>query len=295
MLLKVFVVEEHTEVLEVLSLAVRRGIMKAGNCQFVHFDSHPDLSCFEGIYPEHIRDRAELCHRLRNSEDGISSFILPAIAMGLLNNVVWVRPPWTNQIPDGIYPRMVFGWTSKVVGEKMAMETNFDYWKGDGNAVFSKSELSNATEFDLAVQTIKEWSSTVPSVCGASCGGIDDFSNQIDCIDWVLDVCLDYFSCANPLQEPDLPEHISTAEEIADMVNEFREALQVQLLTGLRKPPCLCTIARSEQDGFTPGSVAAGLEEAVLNVLREVYGQIKLFNVPSFECFYDVNFIRSVK
>lgn len=300
--LKVFIVEEHTEALEVLSLAVRRGILKPENCQFVHLDSHPDLSCFEGILPEHIRDRAELCHRLRNSEDGISSFILPAIAMGLLNGVIWIRPPWTEQIPDGDHPRMVFGWTKQEAGQKMAMLTDFPYWKDDGNAICCRSELTNTTEFDLVVQTIEQWACASQSssdkahkrkrsadVCSK------DVPNDSSNGDWVLDICLDYFSCANPLQVPDLPEHISTAEEIACMLTTLREALQAQLQQGLRRPPSICTIARSEQDGFTPSPQAAGLEESVLSVLRDVFGAIKVYNIPSFECFYDVDFIRSVK
>jgi hypothetical protein len=112
--------------------------------------------------------------------------------------------------------------------------------------------------------------------------------------DWVLDICLDYFSCANPLQEPDLPEHISSAEEIAAMLEALREALQVQLQYGFCRPPALCIIARSEQDGFTPGAVAAGLEDSVVAMLRKVYGEVHVHVVESFESFYDPQFIRSV-
>ena len=289
--LKVFVVEEHTEALEVLSLAARRKLIKVNDCTFVHLDSHPDLSCFEGVDREHMRDRVELCHRLRNSEDGISSFILPSIAMGLLKNVIWIKPPWTDQIPDGEYNNLTFGFKDETKGGQMAIATDLSYWFDDGNAVVSDGELTDTTSFDLRVQSAEDWLLSAKSTPPG-----DTFHRG----EWVLDICLDYFSCANPLQEPDLPDHVSTAEEIALMLQTLRQGLSSLLQSHsdgsalLGRPPSLCIIARSEQDGFTPGEVAAGLESSVLALLSEVYGETKVYNVPSFELFYDTDFIRSV-
>jgi len=284
--LKVFVIEEHTEALEVLSLAARRKLIRINDCTFVHLDSHPDLSCFEGVDREHMKDRVELCHRLRNSEDGISSFILPSIAMGLLKNVVWIKPPWTDQIPSGDYNNLTFGFKAKTKGGRMAIATDLSYWFDDGNSVARDNELCDATSFDLRVQSVEDW-----LVCAKSNLPGDTFHRG----SWILDICLDYFSCANPLQEPDLPDHVSTAEEIALMLQTLQEGLS-SLLHGdsTLGPPSLCIIARSEQDGFTPGEVAAGLESSVLALLSEVYGETKVYNVPSFELFYDTDFIRSV-
>lgn len=285
--LMIFVIEEHTEALEVLSLAARRKLIKVNDCTFVHFDSHPDLSCFDGVDREHMGDRAELCHRLRNSEDGISSFILPSIAMGLLKNVIWIKPPWTDQINSGDYPNLTFGFKTHTKGGRMAIATDLSYWADDGNAVANRSELTDTTSFDLRVQSVEDWLLQAKSLCP-----YDTFHRG----DWVLDICLDYFSCANPLQEPDLPDHISTAEEIAQMLQILREGLvsllQAEIAIG---PPSLCIIARSEQDGFTPGDVAAGLESSVLALLKEVYGETQVYNVPSFELFYDPDFIRRVR
>jgi hypothetical protein len=33
----------------------------------------------------------------------IADWILPAIYMGHIGRVVWVKPPWANQITDGSY------------------------------------------------------------------------------------------------------------------------------------------------------------------------------------------------
>lgn len=301
--LRVFIIEEHTEAYEVLHLAARRGLIHLRSCRMVHFDSHPDLSCFDHIQPEHLTDRTELCHRLRNSEDGISSFILPAIAVGLLKDIVWIKPPWTNQIPTGNYPGLVFGWTSEDTGCKMAIASELDYWADDGNSVPCQKLLSNQKSFDLLVCSLEDWISSNQSraflndqVCGNGMSTRSSSSHKTKHVQthWVLDICLDYFSCSNPLQEPDLPEHISSSDEIKSMLTALRDGLQALLSHGLYSAPALCIIARSEEDGFTPGEVAADLEEAVIAVLHDVYGDLQLYPVKSHEDFYNSDFIRSV-
>lgn len=302
-MLKVFIIEEHTEALEVLCLGVRRKMYSLRQLRMIHFDSHPDLSCASTIRPDHIHDRTELCHLLRNTEDGISSFILPALSMGLLNDVVWVRPPWTTQIPDGAH-QLTFGWACEDDECKLSVATELDYWKGDGNAVDASTDLQHTTTFTLRVTELNRWLSCEDNdmkvdlahsiAVGAKRKHVD--SDPALSIPWVLDICLDYFSCANPLQEPDLPEHISTAEEISQMIADMEGAL-TQVLQGptdLHPSPALCIIARSELDGFTPGADASNIESLVLAMLRRVYGEIKVYPVPSFEVFYDPAFIRSV-
>lgn len=304
--MRVFIIEEHTEALEVLSLCVRRKVIHPWKCRMIHFDSHPDLSCFDTILPEHIKDRTELCHRLRNSEDGISSFILPSLSMGLLKDVVWVRPPWTDQIPLGEH-QLTFGWVQKEKEQKMAIATDLSYWRDDGHSVSCPEDLLHSTTFSLSVVNLQQWrcdddddsSETAPTTKVTSLSD-DNIARKKPRTEgryvpeeWVLDICLDYFSCANPLQEPDLPEHISTPEEIKCMLRELQSALEGHARSGWSLPSC-CIIARSEQDGFTPGLVAAELEQSVLEMLQTVYGKLKVLRVPSFEVFYDPEFIRGV-
>lgn len=266
--LPVLIIEEHTEGLECLSLAVRRGIIELAKCQLIHFDSHPDLGCLELIEPRHLSNRQELCDILRNSEEGISTFLLPAISIGLISSVVWVKPPWSHQIPIGYYPKTTFGWQDN---NQMYVATELTYWVDDGSSVSDVNILNNKTSFDLTVTEIGEW--VIPTSKN-----------------WVLDICLDYFSCANPLQQPDLPDHISTQLEIEILLELFKNAL----LSTKLMPPRLVIIARSEHDGFTPDSVASTLETSVLNILEEVYSDTKVRKVQSYLDFYDPNFIRSV-
>lgn len=228
--------------------------------------------------------------------------------MGLLRDIIWVKPPWTNQIPEGRH-ELVFGWKTEIdsnsneMMEKMAIATDLDYWVGDGNSVQNSDLLSHRSKLDLRVMELKMFREGATSQASADvvmCGKKRKSASNIKTggflfeQEWILDICLDYFSCANPLQEPDLPEHESTEEEIKCMLGDLRSVLQELLKEGLCIPPALCIIARSEHDGFTPGCVAPMLESAVLKVLDEVYGELRILQVPTFEMFYNPTFIRTV-
>ena len=223
-------------------------------CELVHFDSHPDLSCPENIKPADLQNRLQLAHLLRNSEHGISTFIIPSIALGLIRDVNWIRPPWSDQIPVGEH-NLTLGWVRCIshggkqpgyttqlrrppsvditqaalenngykhtvdVGcldtlnvdrtnddKQLVVKTRLGYWADDGVAVSDDTDLENAHNFVLTVTD------------GASNVVIPRTSK------WILDICLDYFSCNNPLGEPGQPHHISTHSEIEQMLLDFENS-----------------------------------------------------------------------
>lgn len=69
-----------------------------------------------------------------------------------------------------------------------------------------------------------------------------------------------------------LPDHESSEQEIQDMLKGLRDFLQ-PTTNDPPPPPCLVTIARSSDDGYTPATVVDWLEEQVVNLIKEVYGQ----------------------
>ena len=88
--------EDHHLVLDhIFRMAGRNKIPLSGNC-LVHLDSHPDLLLPQNITHQQMTDRQVLNEKL-----SIESWILPGVYWGLIDIIVWICPPWSNQIQEG--------------------------------------------------------------------------------------------------------------------------------------------------------------------------------------------------
>lgn len=97
--LRVVVCSSHHHVLRHWLLAAQQGRIPSAGVSVVHFDAHPDMA----VPPRALR-RAWRAHpgRLANATT-IASFQLAAAWVGLVSDVVWLRPDWSHQIPDGMH------------------------------------------------------------------------------------------------------------------------------------------------------------------------------------------------
>ena len=72
-----------------------------------------------------------------------------------------------------------------------------------------------------------------------------------------------------------LPHHQSSSEEIDSLLQGMESLLSEMLLrsdtSGYPGPPCLVTIAKSADDGFTPEEHVHQLCASVLNIVKKVY------------------------
>ena len=188
--LPIFIVEDHNEALSAIYKAIRRRLLAMSNISMLHFDSHPDLSVPKYIRPELIfEDPEETLHLLRNSESGIADWIIPLIYGGHLNRIIWVKPPWSDQIKNGKYKFSV-GSTIKYNKdgnnngiERLHVSCNEPYWK-DESVFMIESKLNNKQSVQLDVLSLPFKQDTIISKT--------TWSN------YVLDVCLDYFATDNP-------------------------------------------------------------------------------------------------
>ena len=64
----------------------------------IHFDSHPDLLLPMNIKAQDMNNVHNLYEKL-----SIENWILPACYLGVIDTIIWVKPPWSNQIQDGHY------------------------------------------------------------------------------------------------------------------------------------------------------------------------------------------------
>ncbi|EDX11032.1 UPF0489 protein C5orf22 homolog [Drosophila simulans] len=84
-----------------------------------------------------------------------------------------------------------------------------------------------------------------------------------DEIDWHL-----IFDSGSTTDNNGLPHHISTAEELEAYFANFKRFLQ-----RLPVPPVAITMAHSAQDDYCPQDQVAFIEECVLRLLKEVFGE----------------------
>lgn len=83
-----------------------------------------------------------------------------------------------------------------------------------------------------------------------------------DEIDWLL-----IFDSGSTTDNNGLPHHISTSKELDEYFANFKRFLQ-----RLPVPPVAITMAHSAQDDYCPQDQVAFIEEQVLRLLREVFG-----------------------
>ena len=173
---------------------------KAADFCFIHFDAHPDLSIpSDGSCISDWRDKDRLFDALR-TEGGISEFIIPLVTNLFISKVKWIRPPWSSQFADEEVSIKLFDSVCDESGKKKPF-TSFQrspYYIDDGCAM---SEPELLTEPFLTHGT--SCFSFLLDV--GTCDGIriklpKDSSDACEPINWILDICLDYFSTINPFR-----------------------------------------------------------------------------------------------
>ncbi|XP_038070135.1 UPF0489 protein C5orf22 homolog [Patiria miniata] len=92
----VWVVEDHNDVLPHIYRAIASRHLPFQGVTMLHFDSHPDLQIATEMDADTVFDRLELFSSL-----SIENWILPAVYAGHIGGVVWIKPPWADQLPEG--------------------------------------------------------------------------------------------------------------------------------------------------------------------------------------------------
>ncbi|XP_060098995.1 UPF0489 protein C5orf22 homolog [Heteronotia binoei] len=140
--LPVWVVEDHHDVLPFIYRAIGSKHLPASNISFVHLDSHPDLLIPVNMPADTVFDKETLF-----SEISIENWIMPAVYAGHFSQVLWLHPPWAQQIEEGTHHFLVGKDTSTTTIRVTSTE---GYFLSDGLYV-PADQLENQKPLNLSV------------------------------------------------------------------------------------------------------------------------------------------------
>jgi hypothetical protein len=201
---------------------------------FFHVDAHSDLSIpslSQNFPTQKLEDweNVDSLYDILSEEGGIAEFIVPLITTELISQVVWVRSEWSlEQLPDGLYTLQI---RDHLDGEKYHPKINWKtpYYIEDNSflsftkGVPSEEELSRVKKkkrrldgvesSPLREMDIHHLTTTVDRSCffHYEQNGLIDlcpsdqttrpFTVLSRKSEWILDICLDYFSTNNPFYD----------------------------------------------------------------------------------------------
>lgn len=90
------IVEDHNDVLEFIYRCLGAQRIPFTKNKIIHFDSHPDMTIPKYMPAEFVRDREKLLQSL-----SIENWLMPVAYAGHIDQLIWIKPEWATQIPDG--------------------------------------------------------------------------------------------------------------------------------------------------------------------------------------------------
>lgn len=180
--LPVHIVEDHNDVLYHILRAVGSKHLPFTNNLLIHFDSHPDLLIPAELKASEVYDVPVMLQKL-----SIENWILVAAFTGQISSIVWIKPPWSNQIENGSY-KFLIGKQSGT--DTIRVSCPVLYFVGE--MVYCKpDDLDDTKEVNLFVHTLGFESNVKLE---------QDISTLIQehGKHFILDIDLDFFTTMNP-------------------------------------------------------------------------------------------------
>jgi len=204
--LPVHVVEDHNDALPWIYRAIGSKRIPFCDNKMIHFDSHPDLGIPKDLTADQVFDKASLF-----SEISIENWILPAVFAGHISHVVWVMPPWCDQMPPNVDVVCRVG--RSIVDGGIRIDLALPYFLEEGLWA-PTNELTDSK--DLHLQTIMI-GATVPSA--DSQRDIERVSRSLfesssSSPSIILDVDLDFFSTLNPFKVMLTPKQFELLQKV---------------------------------------------------------------------------------
>lgn len=173
--------ENHNEVLEFIYRCFGARYLPFQNNRIVHFDAHPDMTVPRNMPADYVLDKDRLFDAI-----SIENWIMPAVYAGHITELVWLKPPWSGQIPNGR--------TEFQIGNHcgfIRVTSRLEYFISEGS-YRPEHEITDNRLVHLNTITIGDDNRKKANE-DILLSMPDDSAN-----DYILDVDLDFFSTQNP-------------------------------------------------------------------------------------------------
>lgn len=173
----IHIVEDHNDALIAIYQEIGSRRILFNDLIMIHFDSHPDLGIPAYLKADSIFKKEILFENL-----SIENWIIPAVYAGHLNTVVWIRPPWSDQIALGNYEIIV---GKDIQNELIKCNCKLSYFLSD-NLYSNENNLVNKRKFTLYVCDFD-------SILNETDKFLIDLLNNLKERSLVFDIDLDFF------------------------------------------------------------------------------------------------------
>lgn len=168
----IFIVEDHHEVLAFLYRCLGSKHLPLHGNRIVHFDSHPDMCIPKHMPATYVFNKDDLLDSI-----SIENWLMPTVFAGHVQRIVWIKPPWSDQIPKGKFEFHVGEFEGSI-----RTDSTLEYFVSEG-CYQPADKLENKKRLQLEVCSVGEYKVAEDTDLA---GG------------YILDIDLDYFSTHNP-------------------------------------------------------------------------------------------------
>jgi hypothetical protein len=276
-----FVIEEHHEAFIVWAYAIRKGIISPG-CQLLHFDDHSDLSApvFNTSVNNILEMPLEEIKEFVYEQMRIDTFIIPAVYLGIINEIAWVRQDMSVPLNTDMFVRSFNEEGKKLIAGKAGPNNQqlrpfryskmsapqFDSFEVNDNGVLLDIDLDyfSCTEDPYSKNTV---------IIEITENEYNEFAaNKYHYLRYLVSSIkavqkgTSYYYIINHFKDIYPSSREVMEQEIEDRIHIFTESL-------LRKKirPELITICNSAHSGFTPSDQVEFIRGKLLNSLHELF------------------------